>query len=127
MRSVKYPERQRLIEPASPVFVDNWTSSLPGKFMEIRYWEATHKVRYQSKPTGKEVDLKERLRNDPRKLEIATRIRKETTLPIHWIARRLQLGTPKSARSMIHEKLRSNEVEGKKPLSCKQLELQPIV
>src|SRR5439155_17405690 len=75
----------------------------------------------------KEVDLKERLRNDPGKLEIATRIRKETTLPIHWIARRLQLGTPKSARSMIHEKLQSNEVERKKPLSCKQLELQPIV
>src|SRR5438132_818869 len=39
----------------------------------------------------KESDLSSRLKNDPGKLLMAVRVRKETTLPIRWIATRLQM------------------------------------
>jgi len=47
-------------------------------------------------------DLKLRLKSDPAKLQIAARLRAETTLPIHWIAQRLHLGTWKSANARIY-------------------------
>ena len=50
----------------------------------------------------KESDLSSRLKNDPGKLLMAVRVRKETTLPIRWIAIRLQMGTSKSVKSMLH-------------------------
>ena len=37
-----------------------------------------------------------RLKNDSAKLAMAARVSKETTLPIKWIAARLQMGTSKS-------------------------------
>ncbi len=48
------------------------------------------------------ADLELRLKSDPAKLQIAARLRAETTLPIHWIAQRLHLGTWKSANARIH-------------------------
>jgi hypothetical protein len=48
------------------------------------------------------ADLNLRLKSDPAKLQIAARLRAETTLPIHWIAKRLHLGTWKSANARIH-------------------------
>jgi REP element-mobilizing transposase RayT len=69
-----------------------------------------------------EPDLACGLKNDPRKLAIAVRLRKETTLPIKWIAARLQMGTTKSARSMLH---RWMQQPGKLP--CTQLQFQPMV
>jgi hypothetical protein len=48
------------------------------------------------------ADLELRLKSDPAKLRIAARLRAETTLPIHWIASRLHLGTWKSANARIH-------------------------
>ena len=68
-----------------------------------------------------EPDLACGLKNDPRKLAIAVRLRKETTLPIKWIAARLQMGTTKSARSMLH---RWMQQPGKSP--CIQLQFQPM-
>jgi hypothetical protein len=56
----------------------------------------------------KEVDLKERRRNDPDKLEIAARLRRETTLTIRHIAARVQLGTSKGADRNLHEQMRRN-------------------
>src|SRR5258708_6625381 len=44
-----------------------------------------------------ETDLASRRKHDPGKLQIATRLRKETTLTVKQIAGRLHLGTPKSA------------------------------
>jgi hypothetical protein len=37
------------------------------------------------------------------KLALAERLRRETTLSVKWIARRLQLGSPKSARALLHQ------------------------
>jgi hypothetical protein len=43
------------------------------------------------------AELASRRRHDPAKLEIAARLRRETTLSVKQIATRLYLGTPKSA------------------------------
>ena len=51
-----------------------------------------------------EADLQLRLKTDPNKLEIATRLRKETILSIKWIATRLHLGTWKSAKTRLQTK-----------------------
>jgi hypothetical protein len=48
------------------------------------------------------ADLKFRLKSDPTKLQIASLLRRETTLPIRWIAERLNLGTRKSATTRLH-------------------------
>jgi hypothetical protein len=44
-----------------------------------------------------ETDLRSRRRHDPGKVQIAVRLRRETTLSVKQIAQRLHLGTPKSA------------------------------
>jgi hypothetical protein len=45
-----------------------------------------------------QADLARRLKGDPAKMAIASRLRNETILPVTWIAKRLNLGTAKSAR-----------------------------
>jgi len=50
----------------------------------------------------KESDLSTRRRSDPGKLAIAARLRSETTLPIKWIAARVQIGTAKGAKTVLH-------------------------
>ena len=54
-----------------------------------------------------ELDLSQRRRNDPIKLEIAARLRRETTLPIKAIAARMQLGTSKTANANLHRHMRN--------------------
>jgi len=49
-----------------------------------------------------EADLARRRRSDPGKLAIAARLRSETTLPVKWIAARVQIGTTKGAKSLLH-------------------------
>jgi hypothetical protein len=49
----------------------------------------------------KETELACRLKNDPGKLAVAARVRKQTTLPVKWIAERLQMGTSKSLQPML--------------------------
>src|SRR4051812_46104621 len=46
-----------------------------------------------------QADLQLRLKSDPNKVQIAARLRKETTLSVKWIAARLHLGTWKSAKT----------------------------
>ena len=42
-------------------------------------------------------------------LALAARVRQETTLPIRWIAARLQTGSPKSLRPMLYDGIHPNE------------------
>lgn len=53
--------------------------------------EELHRLGWQ------ETDLRSRRRHDPGKVQIAVRLRRETTLSVKQIAQRLHLGTPKSA------------------------------
>ena len=55
-----------------------------------------------------ETELKSRRKNDPAKLALAARLRKETTLTTKEIAARLSLGTPKSATTTLHRWMRNN-------------------
>jgi len=55
-----------------------------------------------SEEGGREEERAQRAKSDPGKLALAARLRRETTLPIKWIAARLQLGTSKSANSNLH-------------------------
>jgi putative transposase len=52
-------------------------------------------------------DLSARRKSDPVKLAIAARLRRETTLCLKEIARRLQLGTSKAAYSNLHRWMRA--------------------
>jgi putative transposase len=61
------------------------------------------------------TDLIHRRKNDPAKLAIAARLRKETTLTLKDIAQRLNLGTRKSANANIHRYLKSSDLQS--PLS----------
>ena len=49
-----------------------------------------------------ESDLVTRRKSAPGKLALAARLRRETTLPLKWIAARMHLGTSKSANSNLH-------------------------
>jgi hypothetical protein len=53
------------------------------------------------------ADLERRRKNDLGKMEIAVRLRRETTMTIGWIARRLHLGTQRSAATRLQEAKRS--------------------
>ena len=54
----------------------------------------------------KESDLVSRRKSDPGKLAIAARLRRETTLSIKAIAKRVNLGTSKSANIRLHTAMR---------------------
>jgi len=52
-----------------------------------------------------EADLRTRRKSDPLKLEIAARLRRETTLSLKAIAARVHLGTSKAANRSLHQHL----------------------
>jgi len=54
------------------------------------------------------AELASRRKHDPAKLEIAARLRRETTLSVKQIATRLHLGTPKSASVRLLRAARQN-------------------
>ena len=56
-----------------------------------------------------EPDLANRRKNDPVKLEMAARLRRETILSIQDIASRVHLGTSKAANSKLHRHMRAAE------------------
>ena len=76
-----------------------------------------------------ESDLAARRHNDPGKVAIAVRLRRETTLPIKWIAARVQIGTAKGAKSVLYHSVRGQHppkpARVDKP--CAQLEFQSTV
>jgi hypothetical protein len=69
----------------------------------------------------KEGDLEERRKNDPDKLAIAARLRRETTLSVKDIAARMRLGTSKGANRNLHNQMRpgSSPATGQAPPSTK--------
>jgi hypothetical protein len=52
-------------------------------------------------------DLAKRRKNDPDKLSLAVRLRKETTLPVKQIAGLVSLGTSQSANVNLHQWMQS--------------------
>jgi putative transposase len=57
-----------------------------------------------------EADLLSQRKNAPGKLEMAARLRRETTLPVKWIAARVHLGTSKGANRNLHHWMKNNPV-----------------
>ena len=57
----------------------------------------------------KEADLSRRAKSDPGKLALAARLRRETTLTIEQIARRLRMGSGKSVVPKLHAWRKANE------------------
>ena len=57
----------------------------------------------------REGQLPKRLKSDPAKLAMAARLRRETTLPLPWIAARLHMGTWKSLHAKLHRWRKANE------------------
>ena len=53
-----------------------------------------------------EEDLVRRRKNDPVKLDLAARLRRETTLSLKAIAARVHLGSSKAANAKLHQHLR---------------------
>jgi len=72
------------------------------------------------------AELISRLRNDSGKLAMAARVSKETTLPIKWIAARLQMGTSKSLKLMLLHWRHAHE-NANASARCAQLQFQPPV
>ncbi len=73
-----------------------------------------------------EAELISRLKNDSGKLAMAARVRKETTLPIKWIAARLQMGTSKSLKHILLHWRHAHE-NANASAQCAQLQFQPPV
>lgn len=69
----------------------------------------------------------QRRKSDPGKAAIAARLRKETTLPIKWIAARVQIGTSKGANSVLFH-LANEPKAGKVAVApCAQLQFRSMV
>ncbi len=54
------------------------------------------------------ADLVKHRKNDPDKLEMAARLRRETTLSVKAIAARVHLGTSQAANVKLHRHMRRN-------------------
>ena len=65
-----------------------------------------------------ESELAERRKTDPGKLALAARLRRETTLPLKWIAARVRLGTSKSANKNLHQWMQA----ARNPPSSRQMQ-----
>ena len=61
-----------------------------------------------------EQELVRRRKNDPIKLELAARLRRETTLTVKAIAARVHLGSSKSANANLHRSLHQGEKSDKR-------------
>lgn len=64
------------------------------EFHEAAEEKAERVIREELERLGwSEADLRERRKGDPAKLAIAQRVRRETTMTLHWLASRLCMGT----------------------------------
>ena len=68
-----------------------------------------------NRPGWKESELGARRKSDPGKLALGARLRKETTLPLKWIARRVCLGTSKSANTKLHRWMQTDREPAIRP------------
>jgi hypothetical protein len=67
-----------------------------------------------------EADLLSQRKNAPGKLAMASRLRRETTLTVKWIAARVRLGTSKGANRNLHHWMRNHPVSASNPPSAQQ-------
>ena len=67
-----------------------------------------------------EEDLRRRRKNDPGKLRIAARLRRETILSLKSIATRVGLGSSKSANAKLHTWMQANGKPDRADASKKQ-------
>jgi hypothetical protein len=76
-----------------------------------------------------ESELATRRHSDPDKLAVAARLQSETTLPIKWVAARVQIGTAKGANSVLHHLAQSQDQRktARALEPCTQLEFQSTV
>ncbi len=115
--------RQRMLELMEGKLGDNHAGELRRETAEQK---ANRIIGEELARRGwQESDLAGRHRSDPGKLAIAARIRKETTLPVKWIAARVQIGTTKGAKSVLHR--RGHGRTARHDESCGQLEFQSTV
>jgi hypothetical protein len=69
-----------------------------------------------------ETELLSQRKNAPGKLEMAARLRRETTLPVKWIAARVHLGTSKGANRNLHHWMKNNPVSA---VNCHSILKEP--
>jgi putative transposase len=62
-----------------------------------------------------EADLMSQGKQAPGKLDMAARLRRETTMPLRWIAARVRLGTSKSANGKLHEWMKNQRLGPSRP------------
>ena len=67
-----------------------------------------------------EEDLRRRRKSDPGKLRIAARVRRETILSLRSIAKRVGLGSSKSANAKLHTWMQANQKTDRADASKKQ-------
>jgi REP element-mobilizing transposase RayT len=92
--------RKQMLEKMDGQLGDHHSGQLRRETVEQK---AERIIREELQRLGwKEADLLTQPKTDPAKLKIATRLRRETTLPIKAIAARLHLGTSKSASARLH-------------------------
>jgi hypothetical protein len=73
------------------------------RHMEVRRIEEADEEELKQLRRGwTESDLATRRRSEPGKLPIAVRLRNKTTLQVKWIAARVQIGTAKGAKAVLH-------------------------
>ena len=117
--------RQKILELMDGKLGENHSGEL---HRETAGQKANRIISEEMSPLGwKETDLARRLKNDPGKLAIAARVRRETTLPIKWIAARVQLDSSKSVKSMLHYWMHAHEKSANNEPQCAQLQFQPTV
>ena len=93
--------KEQMLERMEEQLGENHSGAL---HRESREQQAGRMVRQELKRLGwKEAELSKRPKNDPDKLALAARVRRETTMPIRWIAQRVQIGTEKGARTTLHK------------------------
>jgi len=68
-----------------------------------------HEPKFCSPLFCSEGELLRRPKSDPAKLAMAARLRRETILPLPWIAARLHLGTWKSLNGKLYRWRKANE------------------
>jgi REP element-mobilizing transposase RayT len=87
------------------VFDKNHSGDLP---RESRDAKAGRIAREELRRLGwVEADLSRRPKNDPAKLALAARLRRETTATIKEIAARVKLGTSKSANARLYARMKN--------------------
>jgi hypothetical protein len=65
----------------------------PARAKVLKAAEPLSAFAWSSFPRWSEADLKARRKGEPRKVELAWELRSQTTMPLAWIAERLNMGT----------------------------------